>query len=253
MVKRSYNSIEKFWSVMERELFPGGYTEAVPPHIKHILSYEDLDNFVAFQQFSGQDDFPFEQLKNTVRSEEYRQFVQKTMGSMEISKDCMVSFYGTKFYENPEDFQFSTGDTFIIKRMIKIMDNIKNMDIKDKEKMLKKCNRYPVDETGFPEPEQEIRHLKKLILNRKTQSQSYHTIKNQISFQLSSERLCATILCPVCSQLMKARKFIRKGGKSYWNLYNFNKHLDNCLNERNDIESLAASEGNFLLYSLKSF
>lgn len=246
MVRRSYSSTEKFWSVMQQQLQKGAYCESVSSHIKNIFSYEELDNFMVFQEFTKDDtDFPFEHLQNKVRSWKYRDYVQKTVGSIELSEDHMTSYYGKKWFHYPDNFEFSLGDTIIIHRMVEIMKNIMIMETKEKQKMLKKSNRCPVDESVLAQPEAESGHVKTLILRRKSMCERYHQLKNQIQIEMVNPMII--ISCPLCLEKIKVHKYFKGGDKSYWNLSNFYRHFDDCLDKNNDPETPLAHESNFII------
>lgn len=226
---------------MEQQLLKGAYCESVCEHIKRFFSYEDLDNFLVFQQFSEGNEFPFEELQNKIRSENYRNYIEETVGSNELSKDHMISFYGKQWCHDPLRFEFSLGDKIIINRMVGIMTNIMMMESKEKTKMLKKSNKFPVDERPIAQSEQELRHLKTLILKRKTQSAQYHQIKNQIKIQLLTSK--AISFCPLCPEKITLRKYFKRGDRSYWNLANLYRHLDNCLVNSSSLETSPALAG----------
>lgn len=249
MAKRCYTSADKFWSVMERELIKNCYCESIPSYIEQIFAYQDLDSFTTFENFAKGTPFPYEDLKNAVRSDSYMYYAYQTEGTNQLPNEKMILYYGKKCIRNTNAFDFSTGDKLIIDRMVNFMKEILNLEKKERKKLLRVTKRTLMDLRASEQPDFELIHLRALLNNRKTQCEQYNRFKNQVFVELDHQSRAATFTCLICQKKFSMHKFFKRGEKSYWNLSNFFRHVDHCKFNVRIPNALPAANGNTITHT----
>ena len=219
---------EHFWTKLQNEL-----GMCVPPHIKNILKFHNLDNPVSFRGIS-------EEIISELET-----FTRTAMLSLiEDEGRDLKDYYGI-FHKNPENFKFVVGDKLLLKLLVDFVRskpfNYWGVDPSTLiQNQMSSADKQSTNDISDIDTETEKKKLQRLLKPMLTKNwaqlseQMQHAFESGLAIDVKGRKNLetndisyeATITCSICSTVIRFTKISGIGRtRTRWIISNFKRHI----------------------------
>lgn len=197
----------------------------IPENVKNILRFNHMDNPTSFTCLND----------DTI--EELEKFAREDMKHLiEESTPDLKKYYG-HYHKKPENFRFTIGEKFMLKKMVEFVKISKDEYWKDTHQIESTPTNEPQENSvvclEFNEKNEDDK-LRKRISDtveslKEVLSEDIFSLFNKGKINLSIEsdiagaQYIAKMKCPVCQTVNKMTR--KNNPKSFWNLSNLRRHI----------------------------